>query len=135
VFSSGASGVCIEFDNSLLQSIPNKQGYRHGIVKYHWIKDLRKDKPEVDKWPFLKRKPFEDEREYRIIFETKTEGLRAHSIPISLASISKVTLSPWLPEAVATSVVRIIKSIPGCAGLEVSRSSLVDNAGWRAVIN
>jgi hypothetical protein len=139
VFSSGASGVCIEFDNRLLQSIPNKQGYRHGNVEYHWIKDFRKDKrkdtPEVDKWPFLKRKPFEDEREYRIIFETKTEGLRAHSIPISLASIRKVTLSPWLPEAVATSVVGIIRSIPGCAGLNVSRSSLLDNAGWRAVIN
>jgi hypothetical protein len=66
------------FDNSFLQSIPNKQSYRRGNVKYHWIRDLRKDKPEVDKWPFLKRKPFEDEREYRIIFETKTEGLRSH---------------------------------------------------------
>jgi hypothetical protein len=140
VFSSGASGVCIEFDNSLLQSIANKQGYRHGNVEYHWIKDfrindLRKDTPEVDKWPFLKRKPFEDEREYRIIFESKTEGLRAHPITISLASIRKVTLSPWLPEAVATSVEDIIQSIRGCAGLNVSRSSLLDNAGWRAVIN
>jgi Protein of unknown function (DUF2971) len=78
VFSGGASGVCIVFDNSFLQSIPNKQSYRRGNLKYHWIRDLRKDKPEVDKWPFLKRKPFEDEREYRIIFETKTEGLRSH---------------------------------------------------------
>jgi hypothetical protein len=139
VFSSGASGVCIEFGNRLLQSIQNKQGYRHGNVEYHrikdfWINDVRKE-PEVDKWPFLKREQFKDEREYRIIFETKTESVRAHSITISLASIRKVTLSPWLPQDVATSVVGIIGSIPGCAGLKVSRSSLLDNAGWRAVIN
>ena len=83
---------------------------------------------------FLKRKPFEDEREYRIIFESQTESLRAHPISINLDSITKVTLSPWLPEAVATSVVRIIQCIPGCDRLNVNRSSLVDNSKWREVI-
>jgi hypothetical protein len=135
VFSSGCSGVCIEFDKSLLQSIPNQPAYRHGNVEYYWIKDLQKDKPRLDKWPFLKRKPFEDEREYRIIFETASESLRAHSIPINFGSIRKITLSPWLPKAVATSVMDVIRNIPECAGLKVSCSALIDNAGWRAVID
>ena len=135
VFSSGSSGVCIEFDRAkLLQSIPDSKDFRHGDVKYELIENLKKDKPALETWPFLKRKPFADEREYRIIFQTKTEDLHAKSIPVQLAAIRKVTLSPWLPEPVAKSVVQVIRSIDGCAELNVNRSSLIDNAGWRSVI-
>jgi hypothetical protein len=78
IFSNGSSGVCIEFDKEkLLESIPDDKAYRHGNVTYKWISELEKKKPELETWPFLKRKPFEDEREYRIIFESKTESLRA----------------------------------------------------------
>lgn len=135
IFSNGSAGVCIEFDkDELLKLIPTDKAFRHGKVSYHWIGDLEKKKPELETWPFLKRKPFEDEREYRIIFETKTENLRAKSISVELSAIKKVTLSPWLPDAVAQSVISTIKKIEGCANLNVSRSSLIDNSGWRKII-
>ncbi len=135
IFSFGSSGVCIEFDkDKLLKSIPADRGFRHGKVSYHWIGEWENKKPKLEAWPFLKRKAFEDEREYRITFESKTENLRAKSISIELSSIKKVTLSPWLPDSVAKSVISVIKKLDGCANLDVSRSSLIDNAGWRAII-
>jgi hypothetical protein len=136
VFSHGSSGVCIEFDKEkLLKVIPADKGFRHGVVSYRWISELQNNKPPLESWPFLKRKPFKDEGEYRIIFESKTENLRAKAVTIHLSSIRKVILSPWLPDAVAKSVVSTIKRIDGCSRLDVSRSRLIDNAGWRAIID
>jgi len=137
VFSPGSSGVCLEFDkDKLLQSIPTKKGYRHGKVTYHWTARLQKNKPQPESWPFLKRKAFEDEGEYRITFESKTKRFRAHLMPIDLGSIKRVILSPFCSAAVAKSVVSIIESIDGCDQLEdVRRSSLIDNAAWRALID
>jgi Protein of unknown function (DUF2971) len=135
IFSSGSSGVCIEFDKEkLLNSIPKGSSYQHRNVTYKWVRELEKKKPELETWPFLKRKPFKDEHEYRIIYESKTENLRAKPIPIDLSAIRKVTLSPWLPDPVSPSVINIIKKIDGCGTLEVSRSSLIDNAGWRKIV-
>jgi hypothetical protein len=136
IFSSGSSGVCIEFDkNGLLKNVAGRPGFRHEKVAYSWISELKKTKPPIEEWPFLKRKPFEDEREYRITFESKTESLRSTTVPIDLASIRRVTLSPWIPGSVASSVIALMKRIDGCAGLEMIRSSLLDNAGWRDIIN
>jgi hypothetical protein len=136
VFSSGSSGVCIEFDkNKLLQSIPTGKGFRHDVVSYRGIEELKKNKPQLESWPFLKRQPFKDEVEYRITFESKTENLRAKPIAIELSWINLITLSPWLPDAVAKSVISIITTIDGCANLNVKRSSLIDNARWRAIID
>ena len=78
---------------------------------------------------------FEDEREYRITFETKTDSLRAKEVKIDLASIRKVTLSPWIPGSVSSSVISIMKKIDGCGSLDVTRSSLLDNAGWRNILD
>ena len=136
VFSNGSAGACIEFDkDKLLRLISGKKGFRHDKVSYHWIGDLRKQKPALESWPFSKRKPFEDEAEYRITFESKTDSLRAYSVPIDLSVIRKVTLSPWLPDGVAKSVITVIRAIHGCANLDVSRSSLINNAGWREIID
>ena len=136
VFSSGSSGVCIEFDkDKLLPSFPAKKGFKHKQVHYHSIKGLQKKSPKSNLWPFLKRIAFKDEKEYRITFESTTEDLRAKSISIDLTSIRKVRLSPWLPEEVAGSIISVIKKIHGCAQLNVIRSSLIDNARWRKLID
>lgn len=136
VFSNGSEGVCIEFDRArLLASIQDQEGFRIGEVSYPLIRELREKRPELEKWPFLKRRPFKDEAEFRIVFESKTEHLRSRSVDIDLRAVRRVTLSPWLPEPVATSVTAIIRGIQGCAKLPVNRSSLVDNAGWKSVID
>jgi hypothetical protein len=104
-------------------------------VTYSYIWRLRDDRPEIERWPFLKREPFRAEAEYRIIYESKKELLRFKHVDIDLNAVKKVTLSPWLPESVAESVIDIIKNIDGCENLKVNRSSLIENAEWRSLID
>jgi hypothetical protein len=135
IFSGGSSGVCIEFDkNKFDKQIPTDKNFMCMEVTYNTIEDLQNQKPEVKSWPFLKRKPFEDEREYRIIFESETEKIRFKQVSIDLSCINKITLSPWLPEPVSQSVMNIIKSIEGCSDLEVNLSSLLENDRWKKLI-
>ena len=135
VFSSGPAGVCLEFNTQrLLQAFDQDRGFSTGLVEYCLIKDVKQKKPALKRWPFLKRRAFRDEQEFRILYESRTERLRSKSVEIELASIQKITLSPWLPAAVAKPVVRIIKQIDGCAKMDVRPSSLLDNAGWRKAI-
>jgi hypothetical protein len=135
VFSHGSSGVCIEFDkDKLLEAFSANEGFRHREVSYQSILELQSIQPTRDSWPFLKREPFKDEREFRITFETKDRNMASKRVAIDLPSIRKVTLSPWLPNDVADSVTQIIKKIEGCKNLNVNRSSLIDNARWKAVV-
>ncbi|MEO8360820.1 MAG: hypothetical protein ABI672_12385, partial [Vicinamibacteria bacterium] len=126
----------IEFDKQgLLDSLPKGNRFVHRKVSYHNIVELARKKPLLESWPFLKRLPFADEEEYRIVFESKTELLRAKTIPIDLSIIRKVMLSPWLPQPVADSLVNVIHGIDGCEEIPVSRSSLLENGRWRAIVN
>jgi hypothetical protein len=135
VFSSGNAGVCLEFDRSkLLEAFPDDQGFVHGMVEYRLIKNLKEKRATVNTWPFLKRKPFSDEREFRILYESSVENIRSKPVKIDLTSIQKVTLSPWLNESVAKSVVKIIKQLRGCERMDIRPSSLLDNARWRKAL-
>jgi len=135
IFSNGTSGVCVEFDKDrLLQTVDGQAGFRHGSVKYRLRRDLEKDKPPVSIWPFLKRNGFRDEKEYRIIFETKTVNAISTSVSIDLHLIKSVIFSPWLPPDMQNSIVTVIRSIDGCAGLKLRSSDLIDNARWKAAI-
>ena len=51
VFSSGSSGVCIEFDkNLLLQAFPSSSGFRYGQIEYRLVRTVNKKRPEIEKW-------------------------------------------------------------------------------------
>src|SRR5205823_13933881 len=63
-----SSGVCLEFaKDELVQSICQKPGIKCGSMKYPRIKELRTAHRETAELPFVKRYPFQDEREFRII--------------------------------------------------------------------
>jgi hypothetical protein len=135
VFSSGSSGVCIEFDKDrLLKAFPVSRGFRYREIEYRFVRTVNIKRPEVEMWPFLKRKAFKDEGEFRIIYENGAAHERTKLVDIDLGTINKVTLSPWLPDAVAESVQALIKTIKGCERLSVNHSSLIDNSGWKKAI-
>ena len=135
VFSSGSSGVCIEFDkNQLLKAFPSSGGFRHREIEYRLIKTVNESRPELKRWPFLKRKAFKDEGEFRIIYESRAAHEGIKHVDIDLSTVRRVKLSPWLPDGVAESVQALIKSIKDCESLSVKRSPLIDNAGWKRAI-
>jgi hypothetical protein len=144
VFSDGSSGVCIEFHREhLLESITNDINvtvaghigkFRTGDVKYKWIHELEADPPKPTDWPFIKRNAFEDEGEFRMIYESISQEGDAKAVEFDILSIRKITLSPWMPKSVAETVKSIIHRNLDSAEIKVYHSSLLDNSKWKSVL-
>jgi len=102
VFAPGPGGICIKFDkDALLSCLTRVSGVRSRACDYKLIDDLSKNGPSCDDLPFLKRKAFKDDKEFRIIFEDRTNDCPTKDFPILLTCISQIAISPWTPEALA----------------------------------
>ena len=136
IFSYGSAGVCVEFDKKMLLGFfANIKGIRSGSVKYRSITDLEASRPNLEDWPFLKRLPYKDEKEFRIIYENKYKCEETKEISFDVECIRRITLSPWLRRHASETVKNIIKSIEGCNGLKVNHSTLLDNSRWRNAVS
>ena len=136
VFSSGIDGVCLEFDKArLLQAFATNPTVRSGMVAYREISALKQSTLEISELPFVKRFPYQDEREFRIIYEDMTEELTFKDFSIGLDCIQRVNLSPWMPKPLADSVRATIRSIPGCETLKINRSTLIENDQWKKCLS
>ena len=132
VFTHGADGVCIHFKREdLLKALPVGQNLSAGKVTYRKITDLPRFKPKLEQLPFLKRQPFGDECEFRLIYEDLVQETETKAFPIPLRVIGRVTLNPWLPRPLASAVKSAIKSIPGCSALKVYQTTLLENETWK----
>ncbi|MBP6014461.1 MAG: DUF2971 domain-containing protein [Alphaproteobacteria bacterium] len=129
VFSHGADGVRIEFRKEpLLTHFARDSQVRADAVAYARIDQVEREAPALDDLPFLKRLPYQDEREFRIVY-TGDDEPRPYTI--ALDAIRRINLSPWLPEPLQQSVKSTLRSIDGCADLEISASTLIDNRRWK----
>ncbi len=97
------------------------------------LNDIRDVNVKVRNLPFLKRSPYGDEREFRIIYESAVEAYDALNIEIPLACIERITLSPWIPSVLSDHVKSTIREIDGCRSLNVFRSTLISNEKWKAL--
>lgn len=135
VFSKGPAGACIEFSRSkLLDAFSNQDGFRMDDVLYFTTKSLKQKIPDVTNWPFIKRSPYRDEGEFRIIFESVNGLDTIKYVPINLEAIRRIILSPWLSEELSNSIKMIIKNIDGCEKLKVTKSSLLENKRWKTIV-
>jgi hypothetical protein len=104
-------------------------------VRYLTIKrmeeQVRKKKFRTEDLPFTKRYPLEDEKEFRVIYESKSRRASTMDISIPLSCIDRIIISPWLPKALVPHVRSIIKAIEGCSELKVTRSTLIGNDDWK----
>lgn len=136
MFSHGADGVCIEFDKAqLLASFEGQPGIMRDKVAYRKIATLKKRREiEAQELPFLKRKPYEPECEYRVIYVDKTVSMEAKDFDIDLSWIRRITLSPWMSDVLKESVKKTLRGInDDCRRLSVSRSTLVGNDEWKGL--
>jgi hypothetical protein len=131
VFSHGADGVRIDFEKrALLSAFVGDNQVLHGDMRYRLIKDLRTPRDyAVDDLPFLKRYPFRDEKEFRIVFADRS--VAALSKDYTLSAIRRITLSPWIVRDLADSIIKTLRQIDGCKQLKIYRSTLIDNAEWK----
>jgi hypothetical protein len=109
------------------------QKIRSEYVSYQKILDLDKMGLDVDQLPFIKRYPYEDEQEFRIVYTDRNKVAEVKEFKIALSAIKRISLSPWMPQALSKSVVSTLRSIDGCASLKISRSTLVENKKWKSI--
>ena len=132
VFAGSSSGVCLEFERQVLvDSVGATPGIKCDVVKYLQIKDAQRRRPTTEKLPFVKRYPFKDEREFRIIYEHNEPMLEAKDVPFEPSALSRVTINPWMPQAVFDSVRAQLLEIDGWPHVTVRRTGLVDNEQWK----
>jgi hypothetical protein len=131
VFAPSSSGVCIRFSETLLREAAAKvPGLQLKPVEYLKMDEIRAEKLKREELPFLKRFPFEPESEIRMLWESATEERHSLPVPIELAAIKRITLSPWLHPTLVDGIKSLIKSISGCAKMNVYRSTLISNSDW-----
>jgi hypothetical protein len=132
VFTHGSDGVCIHFKReALLGALPIGHQLIAGPVTYRKINDLPRLKPRLEQLPFLKRQPYSDECEFRLVYEDKKNEMETRAFALSVRTIARVTLNPWLSAPLAAAVKRAIKSTPGCAALKVYQTTLLENETWK----
>jgi hypothetical protein len=83
VFANGSAGVCIKFDRAaFIKAVKQTDHIRMGTVRYLTLTEIRDEELELSDLPFLKRYPFQDENEFRLIHESRDKELPALDVPI-----------------------------------------------------
>lgn len=131
VFTNGSHGVCIHFHRSNFIQTMLRAGVEVKEMDYKKFGDLDADAIPPRDLPFIKRLAFKDEGEVRAIYENIKPEVSLKSVEINLNLISRVTLNPWMPAAIAESVVEIIESLAPPLVDKVSQSELIESPTWK----
>ncbi len=132
VFTHGASGACICFDRGkFLSWIESDELITGREVQYKTLPQVQKMPPSLDDLPYVKRKAYEHEAEFRLLHTTSRKSVAVKSFEMPLSVIDEVVLNPWLPPATASAVEDVIHRIEGCENLKVLRATIVKNDAWQ----
>lgn len=136
IYAHGIGGVCIEFNKQrLLATLKKQSGLRSGSVEYVRIDRLADYQGKPRRWPFIKRRPYAGEEEFRIIYED--ERLKApdsFQVPFDLKAINRIYLSPWIYRDEADSIGETLRHLPGCGELNIHKTTLVSNQKWQKTL-
>ncbi|MEZ5492001.1 MAG: DUF2971 domain-containing protein [Gammaproteobacteria bacterium] len=133
VFSSGSSGVCVYFrGKDLERALRATSGVSFKKVRYLKLDELEGKNPRTEDLPFIKRIPYKHEKEFRALWESKSEETEHLDIPFDLSSITRITLSPWMHPNLRESVIGLLKKIEGCKSIPMWNSTLIENADWKS---
>ena len=125
-FSKECDGCCLELDaESFLKSIETDENVKHQFVRY--LPVTFKDEISIDDYPFVKRKQFECEREYRLV--VLNDESETYPIDLKPEFIRRISISDDMPKPVCESVKKIIKDL--CPDVEVCQTTLNDNNKWK----
>ena len=131
VFAKGPSGVCIKFKKSSIESfIKKNKDLKLKELEYLTVKELSINGIKKNDLPFVKRTPFEPEKEIRLLWESKNENISSFSLKIDISSIVQITVSPWMHKSLLDSIRILLKSIEGCEKLKIIRSTIISNSDW-----
>jgi Protein of unknown function (DUF2971). len=131
IFTHGASGACIHFHNDqFFDWVARTNGITCGEINYKTLNELKSKTPTINQLPFTKRKAYEHEDEYRILFESKTEDFKIKNFEFNINMIKRILINPWLPYETFKSIQQIISYIPDCKNIKIERATIVKNSEW-----
>lgn len=135
IYAPGKHGVCIKLDAlriiDKLNTIPE---IRHDKVEYKLVKELEGINIIKERLPFLKRKAFCHEEEYRVIYQNVQKTKRPfYELPIDLSWIVHIYLNHSIPKVLEKSVRDLLHSINGCSEIMITRTSLNENTEWKKI--
>jgi hypothetical protein len=123
------SGCCIHLNtDALLATLQKESAFLMDFIDYKsaadlsaaWLKNL-----PVEKIPFIKRRPFEAEQEYRVIWTGKADA-EAPSIPVA-GLIDYITLAPGLAGQKGDGLRQMLETK---YALTVKQSRLLEDDEW-----
>ena len=133
-FSNGTDGVCVHFDkDALLSAFQDDAKIRSEPVRYEQVKRIGALQLKIDELPFVKRWPYKDEQEFRILYRDKKSHVESREYNIDIGCIRKITLSPWMPRILKESVRQTLCAIDDCSNLQIAQSTLIENETWKKV--
>ena len=131
-------GGCIRFKTPvLLAAIKRIPGLLYGPMRYTSreeinAKELRALPPE--ELPFIKRRPYEAEQEYRILW-TGGPDETPPAIPVT-GLVDRVTLAPAMTESFSHALKEMLETrYAEKYGLQIQRSRLLNSPGWISLLS
>jgi len=130
----GGTDCRISFNGPKLIEKLKNTGIRWGSMNYVKLNDLPKEIKKktfkLNDVPFLKRQPYNQEKEFRIVWEGIEQENEIKIFDINFGVIDSITLSDSIPENVANSVKEIIRKIDGFDVERLYRGTVHDNKQW-----
>ena len=133
VFASGSESVRVDFNKSaLLDGLSGRPGYDWRDVEYRTLRAIKADPVRIDDLPYVKRHAFKDEREFRLLYAGAETHPIAHYIPIDIAWVTGITLSPWLPENLIDVIKSALRTLSNNRSIKLQRTNLRNHPDWIA---
>jgi hypothetical protein len=132
VFAGNSGGVCVRFNkDKLLNSFIKDSKIKYGPVIYKTMNEMKDLFIDIEDIPFIKRKQYEDEAEFRIIYADEKIELNSKAYNLDIECIERIILSPWLPTAISKTIKNLIHNIPDCNSIELIRTGVIENTTWK----
>jgi hypothetical protein len=131
-FARGGTGVRVEFNRERLQAgLKDIDDCDFGEVEYMNVDDLRDMKlSDFPRLPFVKRKGYGPEKEYRIVVSSQAKQKKLFRIALFPDCVSSVVVSPKATDKKAKEIRDQIRAIKGFEDLKVYKSGLVESKKW-----
>lgn len=133
----GNEPICIEFDKAkLLLSLSNNKHIQSGPVHYSKLVALEKRPPRVERWPFQKRYPYRDEKEFRVIYASPRPAKSPMMLPIDLSAIERIVIGPYADTGRREEIKAMIRAaLRRRDPPTITKTTILDNVRWKRIVD
>jgi hypothetical protein len=137
IFAGTKLGACVIFDRAkLLALFSSHPEIHHSSVRYLEASELKRlRKIRAEDYPFLKRKVFEDEREYRAVALKDHWGTPYLNLAIEPSLVRRVVLGPEIPDQLMMTLEQLFRDCDGFAQANIHFSRMPENQSWRSAFD